>query len=184
MATIHDCHGKLVAYSLSASAYSIKAHPRNTRRPVRASADDSESTEHSRPTRRIVAASSTSIAGYHALPSSTSAVDSSDRQQFGESVNTGGPPVVDRAVNRSVETRTPIVDPPVQSLVHNPHNLLSSNPTEGYQPMPTLDEAVPSSCNWRGGIFIALFVSNLPSDESIYARFGPTVVKTVSFQYN
>ena len=184
MATIHDYDGELVAYSLSASAYTPKAHPRNTKRSVRASPYDSEGTEHSGQRRRIVTASSTSIAGNHALPSSSSAADSADRQQPGEPANTSGPPVVEPAVNRSVGMLTPMVDLRLQSTVHDPHNLLSSNPTEGYQPMPTLDEAVPSNCTWRGGIFISLFVSNLPPDGPLYARFGLTVVKTVRVQCN
>jgi hypothetical protein len=46
-------------------------------------------------------------------------------------------------------------------------------------PPPTLIETVPSSCNWRGGIRISLFVENLPFGGSIYARFGGVVVSTV-----
>ena len=48
--------------------------------------------------------------------------------------------------------------------------------------MPTLDEVVPASCSWRGGIVISLFVNNLPQDGPIYARFGHIVVKTVGVQ--
>ena len=75
-----------------------------------------------------------------------------------------------------------MVDPHLQSLLQDPRGLLSLNTTEGPQPMPTLDEAVPASCSWRGGIVISLFVNNLPQDGPIYARFGDTVVKTVGFQ--
>jgi hypothetical protein len=50
--------------------------------------------------------------------------------------------------------------------------------------MPTLDEAVPRSCSWRGGIDVSLFVNNLPQDGPIYARFGDTVVKTVGVPCN
>jgi hypothetical protein len=98
------------------------------------------------------------------------------------SANTGGPPAIELAIDGLGGTLIPIVDPQLQSLLHEPYGFLSLNPTEGYHPMPTLDEAVPPSCNWRGGILISLFVTNLPQGGPIYARFGEKVVKTVSVQ--
>ena len=187
MVTIHDCDGKLVAYSLSTSAYSIKSHPRNIKRPLQASTEDSEDTGNPRSKRRransaLASTSSSSTAGNRALPSNSSVTGSSNQQQSGGSSNTGGPPIVEPVVDRSGGTPVPIVDPRLQSLLQGACNLLSLSPIEGYQPMPTLDEAIPASCSWRGGIVISLFVNNLPQDGPIYARFGHIVVKTVSVQ--
>ena len=188
MVTIHDCNGKLVAYSLSTSAYSVKSHPRNIKRSFQASTDDPEVTENPRSKRRrlnsalATTATTSTTAGNHTLPSNTPAVGGSNQQQFGGSSNTGGPPIVEPAVDRSGGTPIPIVEPRLQPPLQEPHALLSLNPIEGFQPMPTLDEAVPASCSWRGGIVIALLVHNLPQDGPIYARFGYIVVKTVSVQ--
>ncbi len=192
MVTIHNCDGKLVAYSLSTSAYSVKSHPRNIKRPLQAPPDGSEDAGNSgsqsrRASSALATTSNTSIAGNHAFHSSSSAAGSSNQQQSGGSANTGGPPIVEHAVDRSGGAPTPTVDP-FQSLLQVPYDLSWLNPIEGSQPMPTLDEAVPASCNWRGGIVISLFVNNLPRDGPIYARFGHTVVKTVgvpcSMQFN
>jgi len=49
--------------------------------------------------------------------------------------------------------------------------------------MPTLYEVVPASHSRRGGI-VSLFVSNLPPDGPIYARFKDIVVKTVGVECN
>jgi hypothetical protein len=189
MVTVHDCDGKLVAYSLSTSAYNVKSHPRNIKRSLQASHDDSEDAENSRTKRRransaLATTSTTSNAGNYALPESSSAAASTSQQHFGGPVNTGGgPPMVEPAVDRSRGAAPiPIADPRLQSLLQDPGGPLSLNTTEGSQPMPTLDEAVPASCSWRGGIVISLFVNNLPQDGPIYARFGDTVVKTVGVQ--
>ena len=188
MVTVHDCDGKLVAYSLSTSAYSVKSHPRNTKRSLQASLDDSEDAGSSRTKRRrgnpaLATTSTTSNPVNHALPESSSAVASSNQQQFGGSPNIGGPPIVEPTIERPREPAPiPIVDPRSQSFLQDLSGLLSLNTTEGSQPMPTLDEAVPASCSWRGGIVISLFVNNLPQDGPIYARFGETVVKTVGVQ--
>ena len=181
MVTVHDCDGKLVAYSLSTFAYSVKSHPRNIKRTLQASLDDSEDAGNSRTKRRransvLAATSTTSIAENHAAPEISSASASSNQQQFGGSANTGGPPMVEPAADQSRGAPIPMVDP---SLLQD---LFSLNTAEGPQPMPTLDEAVPASCSWRGGIVISLFVNNLPQDGPIYARFGGTVVKTVGVQ--
>ena len=185
MVTIHDCDGRLVAYSLSTSAYSVKSHPRNIKRSLQASIDDSEDAGNSRPKRRransaVATTSTSSTARNHAVPSDSSAAGGSTQQQSGGSVNIGGPPIVEPAVDRS--GGTPIVDPRVPSLLQEPRTLSSFNPIEAPQPMPTLDEAVPASCSWRGGVAISLFVNNLPQDGPIYARFGHIVVKTVGLQ--
>ena len=183
VATLHDCGGQLVAYGMSASAYSIKSHARGTKRSRQASTDDAEDTEHPRTKRRgIVAVSSTSIPRNHTHPSNSSAAGSSGQHQSGDSANTGGLPVVELTANRSEEVPQPMIDPQSHLLPHEPYGIVYLNPTEGYQPMPTLDEVVPQSCSWRGGIFVSLFVSNLPPDGHIYARFGYTVVKTVRVQ--
>ena len=184
MATIHDCDGKLVAYSLSAFAYSVKSHPRIIKRSLQASTDDTEDTGNSRFKRRradfaLVTTSTTSTAENRALPSSSSAAGSSNQQQFGRPTNTDGPPIIEPAVDRSRGTPKPIADPRLQSLLHEPRGPPSLHLIEASQPMPTLDEAVPSSCNWRGGIAVSLFVNDLPQDGPVYARFGGTVVSTV-----
>jgi len=189
VATIHDCDGRLVTYSLSAFAYSVKSHPRNIKRPLQASTDDSEDAGGSRFKRRragstLVTTSTTSTAGNHASPPNTSAAGASNQQQFGRSVNTGGPPIVAPTVDRSIGTPKPIVDPRSQSFLHETRGLSSLDPNEGSQPIPTLDEVVPPSCNWRGGIAVSLFVNNLPQDGPIYARFGGIVVRTVGVPYN
>jgi len=75
-----------------------------------------------------------------------------------------------------------MIDPQLQPLPHEPYDTLPLKLTEGDQPVPTLDEAVPPSCSWRGGIYISLFVNNLPHDGRVYARFGLNVVKTVRVQ--
>src|SRR5258706_12833668 len=103
MVTIHDCNGKLVAYSLSTSAYSVKSHPRNIKRPLQASLDDSEDAGNSRPKRRrgnsARATTSTSLtARNHALPSNSSAAGGSNQQEVGGSANTGGHPIENPAV--------------------------------------------------------------------------------------
>lgn len=189
MATIHDCDGTLVAYSLSSFAYSVKSHPRNTKRSLQASTNDSEDTGNPKSKRRransaLAATFTTSISGNHTLPSNSSAAGSSNLHQFGGAANTDSPPIVGPAVDRSRGAPIPIVDPRLQFLPHEPRGLSSLNPSEGSQSMPTLDEAIPSSCNWRGGTTVSLFVNNLPQDGPIYARFGDTVVNTVSVQYN
>ena len=187
MVTIHDYDGRLVAYSLSTSAYSVKSHPRSIKRSLQASLDDSEDTGNSRPKRRransaLATTSTSSTASNHAPPSNSSAAGGSNQQQFSGSANIGGPPIVEPAVDRSGGTPILLVDPRVQSLLQEPRGLLSLNPVEAPQPMPTLDEAVPASCSWRGGIAISLFVNNLPQEGPIYARFGHIVVKTVGLQ--
>ena len=182
MVTLHDCGGRLVAYGLSASAYSVKAHPRNTKRSVQTSTNDSENIGHTKTKRRRIVTTSTSIAGHYAPLSS--AVGSSDPQQSGDSANAGVLPVVEPAVDRPGGMLQPGIDPHLQPLPHEPCPLLRLNHNEAPQPVPTLDEVVPPSCSWRGGIFITLFVSNLPQDGLIYARFGYIVVRTVRVQRN
>ena len=177
VATIHNCDGILIAYSLSASAYAIKSHSRNIK-PL-------QPLTHSRVHRRwansaLDATSFTTTTRDHALPSSSSATGSSGPHQSGETASTGGPPAAEQAVDRLGAMLMPIVGPQLQSLLHEQR--LSSNPTEGSQLMPTLDEAVPPSCSYRGNIVVSLFVNNLPPHEPIYARFGETVVKTVCVQ--
>ena len=208
MVTIHDCDGKLVAYGLSKSAYSVKSHPRSIKRSSQAALDDPEYVGDSRSKRRrassedagnsrskrrrassaLATTSTTSIAGNHALSSSSSAAGSTNQQLFGGSAYTGGPAIVEHAVDQSGGAPIPIVDPLIQSLLQGSYGHSSLNPFEGSQPMPTLDEALPASCSWRGGIIISLFVTNVPQDGPIYARFGHTVVKTVgvpcSMQFN
>ena len=178
VATLHDSGGQLVAYCLSASAYSVKSHPRNTKR--QASADEPENTEQSRSKRRRTDLTTRN----HILPSNFLAAVSPEQQHPSDYMNTGGHSVVEPAVSRSVETQIPMIDPQLQSLLHEQSDFMSLNPLERYQQMPTLDEAVPASCNWRGGIFISLYVSNLPPDGPLYARFGYIVVKTVRVQFN
>ena len=187
MVTIHDCDGKLVAYSLSTSAYSIKSHPRNIKRSLQDSTDDPEDTGNSRSKRRransaLATTSTSSSVGNRALPSNSSAAGGSNQQQFSGSANPYGLPIAEPAVDRPGETTIPIGDPRLQSVLQEARRLLSLNPIEGSQPMPTLDEAVPASCSWRGGIVISLLVNSLPQDGPIYARFGHIVVKTVGVQ--
>jgi len=74
-----------------------------------------------------------------------------------------------------------MTNPQVHSLLREPCGVY---PAEEDQPMPTLDEAVPPSCCWHGGIVLSLFVNNLPQDGPIYARFGYHVVKTVRVHTN
>ena len=187
MATIHDCDGRLVAYSLSTSAYSVRSHPRNIKRSLQASLEDSEDAGNSKSKRRradsaLTTTSTGSTAGNHALPPHFSAAGGSNQQQFHSPANTGGPPIVEPTVDRSGGRPIPTVDPRLQSLLQEPRGLLSLNLIEGSQSTPTLDEVLPASCSWRGGIIISLFVNNLPQDGPIYARFGHIVVKTVSVQ--
>ena len=89
VATIHDSDGKLVTYNLSSSAYSVKSHPRNSKRSLQAST-------RSRMKRRstINAAHLTSVTGSRTLPSNSFAASSSGSQQFGRAPNTGGLPAV------------------------------------------------------------------------------------------
>lgn len=174
---------------------SLSVHPpRNTERPLQASTDESEDTEHSTTKRRRVVGTSitpvgtrntpsTSTTRNHALPSSSSAAVSSDQQQSESSANTGGHSVVEPAVSQSVERQIPMIDPRLQSLLRGPSGLTSLT-REWYHPMPTLDEAVPASCSWRGGIFVSLYVSDLPQDAPLYARFGYNVVRTVCVRFN
>ena len=185
VATLHDCGGQLVAYGLSGSAYSVKSHPCNNKRSLQASTDDFDGAENLRTKRRrIVTASSTSIARNHTLPSSSSAARSSKQHQSCDSANTNGHPVVEPTANRAEGVPRPMINPQLQPLPHEPFGTIYLNPNEGYQPMPTLDEVVPPSCIWRGGIPVSLFVSNLPQDGQLYARFGYVVVKTVRVQSN
>ena len=177
---------------MSTSAYAVKSHPRNIKRSFQASTDDPDDpddTGNPRSKRRrtinsalATTATTSSNAGNRALPSNSSAAGGSNQQQFGGSSNTGGPPIVEPAVDQSGGTPIPTVDPRLQPPLQEPHALLSLNPIGWHQPMPTLDEAVPASCSWRGGIVIALLVNNLPPDGPIYARFGHNVVKTVGVQ--
>jgi hypothetical protein len=170
--TLHDCGGKLVAYGLSASAYSVKSHPK---RP-----HDSEDIGHTGKKRRRIV--TTSIARRYAPLSS--AGGSSDPQQSGDPANTGVLPVVEPTVDRPGGVLRPMIDPHLQPLPHEPCPLLRLNHNEAHQLVPTLDEVLPPSCSWRGGIFITLFVSNLPQNGIIYARFGYIVVRTVRVQRN
>src|SRR5258706_1128891 len=100
MVTIHDCDGKLVACSLSTSAYYVKSHPRNIKRSLQASLDDSEDAGNSRLKRRranssLATTSTSSTARNHALPSNSSAAGGPNQQQFGGSANICGPPIVE-----------------------------------------------------------------------------------------
>ena len=187
MVTIHDCDGKLVAYNLSTSAYSIKSHPRSIKRSLQASTDDPEDTGNSRSKRRrgnsaLASTSTISTVGNRAPPPNSSVAGGSNQQQLGSSANTGGPPIVEPVVDRPGEATIPMDDPRLQSVLQEARRLLSLSPIEGPQPLPTLDEAVPASCSWRGGIVISLLVHNLPQDGPVYARFGHIVVKTVGVQ--
>ena len=184
MATIHDCDGNLVAYSLSGFAYSVKSHPRNSKQGLQTSTDSPEDTGNARSKRRRansahVPTCTTSISGH---PSNPSAAGSSNQQQFGGSANTGSPPRVEPAVDRSRGASILTVDPRLQSLAHGPYSFLSTNATQAYQPIPTLFDVVPPSCTWHSGTVVSLFVNNLPQDGPIYARFGGTVVNTVGVQ--
>jgi len=71
----------------------------------------------------LVSTSTTSTAGNHAFPPSTSAAGASNQQQFGRSVNTGGPPIVEPAVDRSIGIPKPIADPRLQSSLHETRGL-------------------------------------------------------------
>lgn len=184
MATIHDCDGNLVAYSLSAFAYSVKSHPRNSKRALRASANDSEDTGNSRSKRRrpnpaLITTSTTSTSGNYALPSNSFTTGSSNQQQSGGSANTGRPPTVYPAVGPSRGVPIPMLDQQLRYLAHGTCSILSSKPTEAYQPIPTLFDVIPPSCTWDTGSDVSLFVNNLPQDGPIYARFGGIVVATV-----
>ena len=184
MATIHDCDGNLVAYSLSAFAYSVKSHPRNSKRALRASTDDSEDTGNSRSKRRrpnpaLITTSTTSTSGNYALPSNSFTTGSSNQQQSGGSANTGRPPTVYPAVGPSRGVPIPMLDQQLRYLAHGTCSILSSKPTEAYQPIPTLFDVIPPSCTWDTGSDVSLFVNNLPQDGPIYARFGGIVVATV-----
>ena len=64
------------------------------------------------------------------------------------------------------------VEGPLQGCEHAHVN--STN-----ESIPTLTEAIPASCNWRGGIYVSLLIDNVPPDGPIYARFGCNVVPTV-----
>lgn len=181
MATVHDRDGKLVAYGLSASAYIVTSRPRNTN-PLQASAHSR--TKQRRANLALDNASPIPVTRNRALLSRFSAVDSLGQQQFGESASTGRLPVVELAVDLSGGAPVPIVDPRSQYLPQELHDFLSLNPTDGYQPIPTLLAALPPSCTWRGGIVTSLLVSGLPPDGPIYARFGDNVVETVRIRYH
>ena len=177
VATIHNCDGMLIAYSLSASAYAIKSHTRNTK-PL-------QPLTHSRVHRRwansaLDATSFATITRDRALPSGSTETGSSGPQQSGEPASTGGAPAAEHAADRLGVTLTPVVGPQLQSLLYEQR--LSSNPTGGSQQMPILDKAVPASCSCRGSIVVSLFVNNLPPGGPIYARFKDIVVKTAQYR--
>ena len=65
---------------------------------------------------------------------------------------------------------------PVQGPLQG-HEHAHVNTTSGS--IPILEEVIPASCNWRGGIYVSLLINNLPPDGPVYARFGCIVVPTV-----
>lgn len=182
LAILQDPNQRVVAYGQSNSSYGLKAHPRGNGSKRKRTAPDpgQEISEQAaeRPRKKPRHADHTTV-GAGDVPSIMTARNSntSHSPAAGSSLRpephqnvTSGPPQADTAhTTANPSTPFPLQWPPETSL-HT--NAIS-------EPPPTLTEVVPSNYNWRGGIRVSLYIDNLPSGGSVYARFGSVVVSTV-----